>query len=51
VNPEAILEAVRRGWLLEDIGGVSSRYALEGNPPPLEGVPDWLDAKIKAKAA
>ncbi len=29
----AILEAVRRGWLPEDIEGVSSKFALEDNPP------------------
>ena len=41
---------VARGAIPEDIEGVSSRYALEGHPPPLEGVPDWVHAKIKAKA-
>lgn len=46
-NPEVILEAVRRAWLPEDIESVSSKYALEGNPPPLEGVESWMDGKPK----
>ncbi len=35
-----------RGWLPEHIEGVSSRYALEGNPPPLEDVSEWIDILI-----
>ena len=31
-TPEEILEAVRRGWLPEQIEGVTSKYALEGHP-------------------
>ena len=31
--PKEITAAVRRGWLPEQIEGVSSRYVLEGNPP------------------
>ena len=31
-----VLAAARRGWLPEQIEGVSSKYALEGHPPPLE---------------
>ncbi len=34
--PEAILETVLRGWLPEQIEAVTSRYALEDHPPPLE---------------
>ena len=45
-SSEEILVAVRRGWLPEQIEGVTSKYALEDDPPPLEGVPDWVDAKI-----
>ena len=26
---------------------VSSKYALEGHPPPLEDVPEWIDVLIK----
>ncbi len=52
--PEVILETVRRGWLPEQIEGVSSKYALEGHPPPLEDVFEWIDVLIakqcKAKA-
>jgi hypothetical protein len=32
-TPEEILEAVRRGWLPEQIEGVSSKYRLEDHPP------------------
>ncbi len=43
-----------RGWLPEQIEVVSSKYALEGNSPPLEDVPEWIDILIakqcKAKA-
>ena len=53
-TPEEILEAVRRGWLPEQIEAVSSKYALEGHPPPLEDVLEWTDILIakqcKAKA-
>ena len=28
-----------------DIAGVSSKYALEEFSSPLEGAPDWIDAK------
>ena len=43
-----ILEVIRdRVWLPEDIEAISSKYALEGHPPPLEGVPEWIDAKIR----
>ncbi len=38
VTPDEIMEAVRLGWLPEQIEGVSSKYALEGHPPPLESV-------------
>lgn len=49
-TPQVVLEAIReRAWLPEQIVRVTSRYALEGKPPPLEGVPDWIDARIKAK--
>ena len=36
-TPEVILDAVRRGWLPDDIEATRSKYALEGNPPELEG--------------
>ena len=36
-----------RGWLPEQIEVVSSKYALEGNPPPLEDVPEWIDILIE----
>ncbi len=50
-HSEVILEAVReRAWLPEQIEGVSSKYALENHPPPLEGVESWVDAKIDRKA-
>ncbi len=39
-TPAVILEAVRRGWLPEGIEAISSKYALEGHPPPLERVKD-----------
>jgi hypothetical protein len=45
-TPEEILATVRRGWLPEQIEGVSSKYALEGHPPPLESVPEWIDPMI-----
>ena len=45
-TPEVILEAVRRSWLPEQIEGVSSKYVLEGHPPPLEDVLDWIDILI-----
>jgi hypothetical protein len=32
--------------LPEQIEGVSSKYALEGQPPPLEDVPEWTDILI-----
>ena len=49
-TPQVILKAIReRAWLPEQIVKVTSRYALEGKPPPLEGVPDWIDARIKAQ--
>ncbi len=35
-----------RGWLPEQIEAVSSKYALEGHPPPLEDVPEWTDILI-----
>ena len=37
----------------EQIEWVESRYALEGLPPRLKGVPDWIDRAIdkKVKAA
>ncbi len=35
-----------RGWLPEQIEGVESKYALEGNPPPLEDVLEWIDVLI-----
>ncbi len=46
-----------RGWLPGQIEVVSSKYALEGNPPPLEDVSEWIDiliakqcrAKVRAK--
>ena len=45
--PEAILKAIRRGpWLPDQIEGVESKYALEGNPPPIEDVPEWIDVLI-----
>ncbi len=49
--PAVILEAIRRGpWLPEQIEGVSSKYALEGNPPELVGVEPWVDAAIEKRA-
>ena len=30
----------------EQIEAVSSKYRLEDHPPPLEDVPEWIDAKI-----
>ena len=54
VSPADILAAVLRGWLPELLEAAPNKFALEGKPPPLEGVPDWIDAKIvrdyKAKA-
>ncbi len=51
-TPEVILEAVReRAWLPEQIEGVSSKYALEDDPPPLEGVEPWMDRKPKIRCA
>ena len=50
-TPEVILEAVRRGWLPEQIEKVSSKYALEAHPPPLEGVEPWMDRKPKIRRA
>ena len=45
---------MRLGWVPEQIEGVSSKYALEGHPPPLEDVPEWIDILVakqcKAKA-
>ena len=35
-----------RGWFPEQIEVVSSKYRLEGHPPPLEGVPEWTDILI-----
>jgi len=32
--------------LPEQIEGISSKYALEGHPPPLEDVPEWIDILI-----
>ena len=32
-TPDEILEVVRRGWLPEQVEGVSSKYRLEGHPP------------------
>ena len=53
-SPEEILATVGRGWLPEQIEAVTSRYALEGHPPPLEDVSEWIDILIakqgKAKA-
>ena len=49
-TPEEILEAVRRGWLPEQVEGVESKYALEGNPPELVGVEPWVDAAIEKRA-
>ena len=43
MTPEVILETVRLGWLPEQIEGVSSKHALEGQPPPLEDVSEWID--------
>ncbi len=34
------------GLLPEHIEAVSSRYALEGNPPLLEDVPEWIDILV-----
>ena len=45
-TPEEILEAVRCGWLPVQIEGVSSKHALEGHPPPLEDVSEWIDILI-----
>ncbi len=57
MTPAVILETVRRGWLPEQIEVVTSKYALEGHPPPLEDVFEWVDilgakqctAKARAK--
>ncbi len=38
-TPAVILEAVRRGWLSEDIEGASNRYALEGHSPSPDSSP------------
>ena len=50
----AQLHASGLGGLPEQIEVVSSKYALEGNSPPLEDVPEWIDMLIakrtKAKA-
>ncbi len=46
-----ILEAIReRVWLPEQIEKVTSRYALEGGPLPLEGVEPWIDRAIDRRA-
>jgi len=45
-----ILEAVRRGWLPEQIEAVTSKYALEGHTPPLEDVLEWIDILIANSA-
>ena len=45
-----ILEAIReRAWLPEQIEGVSSKYTLEGSPPQLQDVPEWIDRGIERK--
>ena len=57
MTPAVILEAVRRGWLPEQVERVSSKYVLEDHPPPLEDVSEWIDmllakqcrAKARAK--
>ncbi len=50
-TPEAILEAIRRGpWLPEQLEQVRSKYALEGDPPQLQGVESWVDAAIEKRA-
>ncbi len=46
MTPDEILEAVHRGWLPEQIAIVSSKYALEGHPPPLEDVSEWINILI-----
>ncbi len=51
-TPEAILEAIRRGpWLPEQLEQVRSKYALEDNPPQLQGVEPWMDRKPKIRRA
>ena len=45
-TPVVILEAVLRGWLPEQLEKVSSKYRFEDGPPPLGGVPEWIDRKI-----
>ena len=50
-TPEEILEAVRCGWLPVQIEGVSSKHALEGHPPPLEDVSEWIDILIAKRTA
>lgn len=50
VNSDAILAAVRRGWLPELLEAVQTRYALESLSPPLDGVYHECDARIAEKA-
>ena len=46
-TPAVILAAILRGpWLPEQIEVVTSKYALEGHPPPLEDVPEWIDILV-----
>ena len=32
-SPAMVLDAIKRGWLPEQIKGVTSKYALEDGPP------------------
>ncbi len=50
VMPKEILEAVRRGWLPENIAAARTKYALEDDPPQLQGVDHWVDEEIDRKA-
>jgi hypothetical protein len=45
-----ITEALKRGWLWEQIEAVGSRYHLESLPPALPDVPAFVDFRI-AEAA
>ncbi len=51
MTPEAILEAVLRGWVPELLEDAPNKFALEGRPPKLEGVPGWIDNKIGERIA
>ena len=48
-SADEILDAIKAGWLPENVESITSRYALEGVPPPRDDVPSWADARLGAK--